>query len=266
MTAQRWGLACGLAGILLVSSGCVSAGKAKSLAAQNQSLTERNEALVAQLENLKIHSDNIADQLLRAEEEVKLLDAEAGVDRQRLDEYRKQGNGLAGLSLPAVAPHTQARIARISERYGNAAFAPAAGVSKLGTDILFDEGQDQLKPGAEGVLRELAKTLNSPDGDGLKVLLVGHTDDRQIARKPARDLFSDNFDLSVSRANQVARVLQQFGLASQRIGIAGYGANQPIAPNTSPEERQKNRRVEIFLMAQETPVIGWTESTPTLYQ
>jgi len=96
-------------------------------------------------------------------------------------------------------------------------------------------------------------------------LIVGHADDRQIAKKPVRDLFSDNFHLSLCRANQVARVLQQSGLDSRRIGVAGYGPNQPIAPNTTPEGRQKNRRVEIFLMAQEVPVIGWTESIPALY-
>ena len=222
--------------------------------------------LVAQLENLKVHSTNIEDQLLRAEEELGLLDAEAGVDRRRLEEYRKQRSPVAGLSpLPPLAPHTQAQLARISERYGSAASATGSGVSKLGTDILFDEGQDQLKPGAEPTLRELAEALNSDEGDGLKILIVGHTDDRQIARRPARDLFSDNFHLSLCRANQVARVLQQSGLDSRRIGVAGYGPNQPIAPNTTPEGRQKNRRVEIFLMAQEVPVIGWTESIPALY-
>ena len=61
------------------------------------------------------------------------------------------------------------------------------------------------------------------------------------------------------------RKLQQLGLANQRIGTMGYGPHQPVAPNKSPDDRRKNRRVEIFVMADEVPVIGWTESTPSLY-
>ncbi|MHB8902224.1 MAG: OmpA/MotB family protein, partial [Thermoguttaceae bacterium] len=151
------------------------------------------------------------------------------------------------------------------QRYGSLALSPQAGVTKLGTDILFDQGDDSLKPGAAEVLQKLADTLNSEDGQELKLLIVGHTDDQPVARKPARDRFRDNFDLSTARARRVAETLQQMGVASHRIGVAGYGANQPVAPNSSDEDRRKNRRVEIFVMAQEVPVVGWTESTPQLY-
>lgn len=268
MATRRICVAASLLAFLAVGSGCmVPAGKAKSLAAQNRSLTERNDALAAQLENLKVHSENIEDQLLRVEEELALTDSKAGIDRERLEALRSQRERQTASAdlLPGLAPQTEAQLARISKRYGNLAFAPGGGVSKLDSDILFDEGDDALKPGAEDVLSDLVTMLNSEDGTDLKVLLVGHTDNQKVSRKPARDRFADNFDLSTARAHRVAEELQRLGLASERIGIAGYGPHQPVAPNATEEDRRKNRRVEIFVMAQEVPVVGWTESTPGLY-
>ncbi len=268
MAARRICLALSLLAFLAPASGCmVPAGKAKSLSAQNRSLAERNDALAAQLENLKVHSENMEDHLLRAEEELALVDGQAGIDRERLQAYRARRDGSTASAdpLPGLAPHTEAQLARISKRYGSLAFAPGGGVSKLDTDILFDEGDDLLKPGAAEVLRNLVTMLNSEDGEDLKVLLVGHTDSQKVTRKPARDRFDDNLHLSTARARRVGDKLEQLGLANERIGIAGYGAHQPVAPNTSEEDRRKNRRVEIFVMAQEVPVVGWTESTPSLY-
>jgi outer membrane protein OmpA-like peptidoglycan-associated protein len=268
MAARRLCVALSLLAILAAATGClVPAGKANSLAAQNRSLAERNDALTAQLDNLKVHSENIENLLLRAEEDLAMMEGQAGIHQERLEAYRSQRTRRTASvdPLPGVPPQTEARLARISKRYGNLAFAPGDGVSKLDTDILFDEGDDALKPGAAEVLRGLATTLNSEDGQELKVLLVGHTDSQAVARKPARDRFQDNFDLSTSRARRVGDTLQKMGVAPERIGIAGYGDNQPVAPNTSDENRRKNRRVEIFVMAQEVPVVGWTESTPSLY-
>lgn len=268
MGVRRIGTGFTLLAVLLATSGCmVPAGKAKSLAAQNRSLTERNDALAAQLENLKVHSENLEEQLFRVEEELALTDSRAGIDQERLEAYRSRHSDRTASSklLPGLAPQTEARLARISKRYGNLAFAPGGGVSKLDIDILFDEGDDALKPGATEALRDLAKLLNDEDGKDLKVFLAGHTDNQKVARKPARDRFADNFHLSTARARRVGDELQRLGVTSERIGIAGFGPHQPVAPNATEEDRRKNRRVEIFVMAQEVPVVGWTESIPNLY-
>ena len=162
-------------------------------------------------------------------------------------------------------PKRRGQLAKISKRYGSLFFDPTIGVSKFDTDILFDEGDDTLKPGAEDVLRKLVQELNSPEGQELKVVVVGHTDDRLIAKKPVREKYSDNFRLSTARAHAVGDALRTLGLAHERMIITGAGPHQPVAPNTAEEDRRKNRRVELFVLGPDVPVIGWTETTPSLY-
>ena len=67
------------------------------------------------------------------------------------------------------------------------------------------------------------------------------------------------------KGDQVRDALRRLGLEPERMGVAGFGPHQPVAPNLTGEDRQKNRRVELFVMAPEVPVIGWTETTPNLY-
>jgi type VI secretion system protein ImpK len=75
-----------------------------------------------------------------------------------------------------------------------------------------------------------------------RVLIVGHTDDQ-----PVRSLrFQDNFELSRERAISVARALQQDIDAPARLSWTGVGASEPrYQPESAPENRARNRRVEI---------------------
>jgi chemotaxis protein MotB len=262
-----------LAGTLAASSGCLFVPKSQltSLESQNKALVEKDQAQVARIENLETHSRNVEDQLMRAEENLALLDDQLGLDRSRLAGYQTERDQLHAQFLgmirgrSALASEAGERLAEISRRYPSLQFDPYLGAGKLDTDLLFDEGEAELKPGADDVLRELVGLLHSPDAQDLKVLVVGHTDDRQIAGKPVREKYPNNFHLSAQRALAVSDELRRLGLEPERMGVAGFGPHQPVAPNLTGEDRRKNRRVELFVMVPDVPVIGWTESTPGLY-
>ena len=273
MKATRLLLACSVCAALTAASGCLFVPKTQLSASQgrNRALAEQSRAQLAEIENLKIHARNTENQLIRTEEELGLLEEEVGLDRKQLVDYRReraalqeQFKGLAGpqAGIPAEVGR---QLVGLSERFPSLQFDSATGISKLQSDILFDTGQTQLKPGAEKMLRALAAVLKSPEARGLKVLVAGHTDDRRIATRPAREKFPNNFHLSTARAHAVADTMCREGFPEERLGVAGFGSHQPIAPNVTPQDRRKNRRVEIFVMAVDVPVVGWTESIPSLY-
>ncbi len=105
------------------------------------------------------------------------------------------------------------------------------------SDISFDTGQSTIKPEMHPVLNSLAAGLiSNPDS---QVTVIGYTDDT------GND--SINNPLSVNRAASTRAYLVSQGIASNRISIDGRGSSEPLVPNTSPENRAKNRRVEILV-------------------
>jgi type VI secretion system protein ImpK len=106
--------------------------------------------------------------------------------------------------------------------------------------VLFDPGQATVLDAFRPVAARVAATL---DKEPKHIRIVGHTDNTPI--RTAR--FPTNFELSVERAKAVAAVLKP-GLADpNRVDVEGKGADAPIASNTTPEGRARNRRVEIFI-------------------
>jgi len=59
--------------------------------------------------------------------------------------------------------------------------------------------------------------------------------------------FPSNWELSVARAASIVRLLEQLGVAPQRMAIEGYGQYSPFAENTTVEGRSQNRKVVIAL-------------------
>ncbi len=255
-----------------LQAGCMSSATSiTALQAQNRALADQNKAQSTRFENLQVHSRNLESRLARAEEDLATMGEQLTLKQRQLATYEQERDllknqvpALAGPRVPMPAGLGR-RLVEISRQYPSLQFDENTGVSKLDTDILFDTGSAELKAGADQVLRELAQVLASPEARDLRIMVAGHTDDRPVARKPARDKFANNFELSTDRALVVAEMLKRFGVDEQRMAVAGFGASQPVSPNLTSQDRQKNRRVELFVMAPSVPVIGWTETTPTLY-
>lgn len=101
--------------------------------------------------------------------------------------------------------------------------------------ILFDTGSDRIKPESTPTLQEIADMLTQHAD--LKLTIEGHTDNVGSA--------ASNKSLSEQRAAAVKTYLVSKGIDAARIETAGLGDTKPAAPNTTPEGRQQNRRVEL---------------------
>lgn len=99
--------------------------------------------------------------------------------------------------------------------------------------VYFDTDKAVVKPAYNGEIEAVAKLLK--EFPNAKVEVQGHTD--------ARGSDSYNQKLSQARADAVAQVLvEQYGIAADRVASKGYGESQPVADNTTAEGRAKNRR------------------------
>jgi len=115
------------------------------------------------------------------------------------------------------------------------------------SDVLFDTGSANLKPGTREKLAKVAGILLSHRG--LKLQVEGHTD----------SVGSEDYNqrLSENRAASVRTYLVDSGIASNAVGTAGFGETMPVASNDTPTGRQQNRRVELIVSGES---IGTTAS------
>jgi chemotaxis protein MotB len=124
-------------------------------------------------------------------------------------------------------------------------------VIRLLTDkVLFDSGQAQLKPQAGPLLTQVAHLLRlAPNHD---VMVEGHTDNVPIRGS----IYPTNWELSTARASRVVRFMVSHGANTMRMGASGYASLHPIATNTTPAGRSRNRRVEIVLLRSKDGAAG----------
>jgi chemotaxis protein MotB len=112
--------------------------------------------------------------------------------------------------------------------------------------LLFKSGSTSVDPKGVEALILISKALN--EKSDVQIGVEGHTDNIPLKES---ERMKDNLDLSVLRATSISRILiQQGGVAENRIAAIGRGATMPVAKNDTPEGRAKNRRTEIILTPQ----------------
>lgn len=115
--------------------------------------------------------------------------------------------------------------------------------------VLFDLGKAELKPDAKAVLAEIASILRTI---GNEIIIEGNTDNI-----PLKDtaIYPTNWELSTARATTVLRYfVETTHLDPARFSAMGYGEYRPVVPNTSDENRARNRRVDIVVVREPQPV------------
>ncbi|MBW8756434.1 MAG: type IVB secretion system protein IcmH/DotU [Burkholderiales bacterium] len=107
-------------------------------------------------------------------------------------------------------------------------------------DKFYDPGSAEIKADLVPVINRIAQAINQVPG---VVTVSGHTDNQPTKRSLR---FPSNYELSLERARGVATLLGQT-VRNHTIKAEGLADSKPIAPNTTPDGRARNRRVEITL-------------------
>ena len=104
--------------------------------------------------------------------------------------------------------------------------------------VLFPAGSADMTPKGRATLRQVFDVLKQFN---YNVKVEGHTDNTPIhtLRYPS------NWELSASRAAEVAHMLIDDGYPPERLSVEGFAEFRPKVPNTGPENRAINRRIEV---------------------
>jgi chemotaxis protein MotB len=111
----------------------------------------------------------------------------------------------------------------------------------LSEQLLFPSGSAVVNPKGVDALSKLAAVLNL--NNDVAVNIEGHTDSI-----PIRGRYQDNWDLSTARANAIVRILvNNYKVDPTRVISSGHSYYEPVASNSTPDGRAKNRRTDIIL-------------------
>lgn len=105
---------------------------------------------------------------------------------------------------------------------------------------LFESGTAEIKPEALVKLMQLAGKIKEVS---FPIVIEGYTDNVPIETPQ----YPSNWELSASRAATVGRILNSYGISTDRILVTGYGDQYPVADNLTEMTRSQNRRVNIII-------------------
>lgn len=144
-------------------------------------------------------------------------------------------NGLIGLDLKASADASRSanNFAQIPEAYKKA----TNGAARENFNIHFLSGSAQVDNKAYEDLRKLSNLFATSQYRNKQILLLGFTDDQGDN--------ATNEKLGLARAKSVAESIKSYGIS--QVQTFGMGEIMPIASNKTPEGKEKNRRVEVWL-------------------
>jgi len=116
---------------------------------------------------------------------------------------------------------------------------------RLAESLLFDADRKELRPQALPILDRLGQLLSY---SRCRISVEGYTD-----RAPDRpQSYGDAWEMSLGHTIEIVTYLiKVHRLSANRFRVGSFGASRPLAPNDTPENRNKNRRIELLLYENE---------------
>ncbi len=160
------------------------------------------------------------------------------VNRKRLEAARRERERMEILAKDLTAtlmPLVKSGQVRVTQN------ARGIGI-ELNASVLFDQGEATLQQEAREVLGAVAGLLKDAPQ---RIEVEGHTDNLPITN----ERFASNWELSAVRAASVVRLFIESGVQDVRLSAIGHGSTRPVAPNDTPANQARNRRVAVMILA-----------------
>ena len=120
-------------------------------------------------------------------------------------------------------------------------YEPDEVIIRFSEEATFRSGEAAIKPEMIPIIDRVVRVLAGCMGD---VVVAGYTDDRPISS----DRYRSNWDLSAARAVSVVhQLVLNREVPAERVIAAGRAETHPLVPNDTPENRARNRRVELAI-------------------
>ncbi|GEL11853.1 chemotaxis protein MotB [Flavobacterium glycines] len=205
------------------------------LAARVEGLKEHNQTLINTSKEMTILTTKGAENIEKALESIKEKDLK--ITRMQDALNKKDSVTLAVVtSLKSVVGLNDEDI-EINVEKGVVFIS-------ISDKMLFKTGSYNVTDRAKSVLAKVAKVVN--DKPDFECMVEGHTDNVPYI---GNGVLLDNWDLSVKRSTSIIRVLtNELGVKPEQLVAAGRSSYVPLVPNTSAENRAKNRRTRILVL------------------
>jgi chemotaxis protein MotB len=276
MTHRNLALAAGLSAALLLAGGCVSQAKYDEAVAANKRMKDNLAACRDELQGLQGRNDQLQGEmsrqdaeLARSREIIETLTAGRDDLQAALRDLQARYDELLAQPAPpppvvALPEQVDAALKQLaSEHPGLMEYLPKYGMLKIKSDLTFGKGSTAVKSEAADALRKLASVMQGGEAARFNVYIAGHTDDIPIRRPETRQKYGSNWGLSAYRAISVIDVLEEAGLAPERLGALGFSKYHPVAPNAPGNKGNVlNRRVEIWIVPPDRFLTGASEAAP----
>ncbi len=126
----------------------------------------------------------------------------------------------------------------------NGSRANAAYADSMLVDDLFEPASATISVVGKAILDRLAYEIGRLP-ETARVRVEGHADSTPPGAS-LRDRYPTNWEFAAARAAAVARYLSEKGLNENRFEVVSFGATRPVAPNDTPQNRSRNRRIVVL--------------------
>jgi chemotaxis protein MotB len=221
-------------------------GKNNELTSLNKLLEENYKKLLSGSET---ETKRILTELRDAQANLQKREDELGVMQKTLEEKSKRLEELERklAEKDAMVQNLKNKVMEALKGFKDSGLSVQVKNGKvyvsMSEKLLFASGSAEVDQRGKDALQELANVLAKEKE--INVMIEGHTDNVPLKGTGCN---KDNWDLSVSRATSIVKILlSSGGIIPSRITAAGRGEFVPLVANDSNENKAKNRRTEIIL-------------------